>query len=129
VPVTALALLHLRVQVDSSSATWFPSNGERQVSQRLAEAAASGLQMLPEKLGQGQMSWQIIRGAAVHPAAAARAQQNGSLVDADSAAPSCTAGVRKFGWLPEGANCTPSVWWYDASKHRVLLQHADIEAT
>lgn len=128
-PVTVLALLHLRVQVDSSSATWFPSDSERHVSQRLAEAAASGLQMLPEKLGQGQLSWQIIRGAAVHPAAAASAQQNGSLADADSAAPRGTAGVSTVGWLPEGANCTPSVWQYGASKHRVLLQHAETEAT
>jgi hypothetical protein len=102
----------LRSQVDSTSATWFSSDSERQVSQRLAEAAAAGLQMLPQQLGQNQLSWQIIRGAAVAPAAATSAQQNGSPENADSPAASSTAGVSQSCWASnQGLHAIYIVVW------------------
>lgn len=58
-----------REQLGSNSAVWFPSDGERQVAQRLASVAAAGPQMTQPVPGQGHMSWQIIRGAAVMPTA------------------------------------------------------------
>lgn len=59
--------LIFHTQLESSSAVWFPSDGERQVAQRLASAAAAGLQLTQSVQGHGHMSWQIIRGAAVMP--------------------------------------------------------------
>lgn len=78
--------------------------------------------MLPHKLGQGQLSWQIIRGAAVTPAAATSVQQNGSPDGDASAVPDSTAGVSRLCWLRKGPIACYlyvwNIWKHGASKHR-----------
>lgn len=58
-------------QLAGTSAVWFPNAAEQAVSQRLAAMAAAGLQLVHAQPALGALTWQLVRGAAVKPAAAA----------------------------------------------------------